>query len=72
MSMISYLRRVCAGGRALADIKKTGVVKVATFDSNPPFGSVDAKTHDIVRYDDIPLALSAHRTKPSTKSYLNC
>ena len=35
----------------LADIKKAGVVKVATFDSNPPFGSVDAKTHDIVGYD---------------------
>src|SRR5471032_2127642 len=35
----------------LADIKKAGVIKVATFDSNPPFGSVDAKTHDIVGYD---------------------
>ena len=29
----------------LADIKAAGVVKVATFDANPPFGSVDAKTH---------------------------
>ncbi|MCS5959723.1 hypothetical protein LNP74_02560 [Klebsiella pneumoniae subsp. pneumoniae] len=28
----------------LADIKAAGVVKVATFDANPPFGSVDAKT----------------------------
>ena len=27
----------------LADIKAAGVVKVATFDANPPFGSVDAK-----------------------------
>ncbi|MCZ3003886.1 transporter substrate-binding domain-containing protein, partial [Acinetobacter baumannii] len=35
----------------LSDIKKAGVIKVATFDSNPPFGSVDAKTHDIVGYD---------------------
>ncbi|BCQ33787.1 cysteine ABC transporter substrate-binding protein [Erwinia rhapontici] len=35
----------------LADIKKAGVVKVATFDANPPFGSVDAKTHEIVGYD---------------------
>ena len=26
----------------LADIKAAGVVKVATFDANPPFGSVDA------------------------------
>lgn len=35
----------------LADIKAAGVVKVATFDANPPFGSIDAKTHDIVGYD---------------------
>ena len=32
----------------LADIKAAGVVKVATFDANPPFGSVDANTHEIV------------------------
>ena len=32
----------------LADIKAAGVVKVATFDANPPFGSVDAKTHKIL------------------------
>ena len=31
----------------LADIKAAGVVKVATFDANPPFGSIDAKTHKI-------------------------
>ncbi len=35
----------------LADIKAAGVVKVATFDANPPFGSVDAKNHHIVGYD---------------------
>lgn len=35
----------------LADIQKAGVVKVATFDANPPFGSIDAKTHNIVGYD---------------------
>lgn len=35
----------------LADIKAAGVVKVATFDANPPFGSIDAKTHKIVGYD---------------------
>ena len=35
----------------LADIKAAGVVKVATFDANPPFGSIDTKTHDIVGYD---------------------
>ena len=35
----------------LADIKAAGVVKVATFDANPPFGSVDPQTHKIVGYD---------------------
>jgi len=35
----------------LAEIKKAGVVKVATFDANPPFGSIDPKTHNIVGYD---------------------
>ena len=35
----------------LADIKSAGVVKVATFDANPPFGAVDPKTHEIVGYD---------------------
>ena len=35
----------------LADIKAAGVVKVATFDANPPFGSVDPKTHQLVGYD---------------------
>ena len=35
----------------LEDIKKAGVLRVATFDSNPPFGSVDPKSHDIVGYD---------------------
>ncbi|MEJ2768435.1 ABC transporter substrate-binding protein [Mycetohabitans sp. B46] len=35
----------------LDDIKKAGVLRVATFDSNPPFGFVDAKTHHIVGLD---------------------
>lgn len=35
----------------LEDIRKAGVLKVATFDSNPPFGSVDPKTYNIVGYD---------------------
>lgn len=35
----------------LADIKAAGVVKVATFDANPPFGAIDAQTHNIVGYD---------------------
>lgn len=35
----------------LDDIKKAGVLRVATFDSNPPFGFVDPKTNRIVGLD---------------------
>lgn len=35
----------------LADIKKAGVVRAAVFDSNPPFGQIDEKTHELVGYD---------------------
>ncbi|AWH88831.1 ABC transporter substrate-binding protein [Limnobaculum parvum] len=35
----------------LDDIKKAGVVNIAVFDSNPPFGYVDPQTKKIVGYD---------------------
>ncbi|MBW7980975.1 ABC transporter substrate-binding protein [Enterobacillus tribolii] len=35
----------------LDDIQKAGVVKIAVFDSNPPFGFVDPQTHKLVGYD---------------------
>lgn len=35
----------------LDDIKKAGEVRVAVFDSNPPFGYVDPKTKKLVGYD---------------------
>lgn len=35
----------------LDDIKKAGVLKVAAFDANPPFGFVDAKSRKIVGLD---------------------
>jgi polar amino acid transport system substrate-binding protein len=35
----------------LDDIRKAGVLRVATFDSNPPFGFVDPKTNRIVGLD---------------------
>lgn len=35
----------------LDDIKKAGVLKVAAFDSNPPFGFVDPKTNKITGLD---------------------
>ncbi|MCT4704146.1 ABC transporter substrate-binding protein [Enterobacteriaceae bacterium H20N1] len=48
---LAGLGAAAAQADQLADIQKAGVVRVATFDANPPFGSVDAKTHDIVGYD---------------------
>lgn len=35
----------------LDDVHHAGVLRVAVFDSNPPFGLVDEKTHDLVGYD---------------------
>ena len=35
----------------LDDIRKAGVLRVATFDSNPPFGFVDPKSYQIVGLD---------------------
>ncbi|MGK2888395.1 MAG: ABC transporter substrate-binding protein [Candidatus Malihini olakiniferum] len=35
----------------LDDIQKVGVVKIAVFDSNPPFGFVDPHTKKLVGYD---------------------
>lgn len=45
------LASTAAHADRLADIKAAGEIKVATFDANPPFGSVDAKTHELVGYD---------------------
>lgn len=46
---------VLASGSAFADrlqdIKKAGVLRVATFDANPPFGFVDPKTRKIIGLD---------------------
>ncbi|KAA8998408.1 ABC transporter substrate-binding protein [Affinibrenneria salicis] len=35
----------------LDDIQKAGVVKIAVFDSNPPFGYIDAQSKKLVGYD---------------------
>jgi len=51
--LASLVLAAAAPARAdqLQDIKKAGVLRVATFDSNPPFGSVDPKSLSIVGYD---------------------
>lgn len=35
----------------LDDIKQAGVVRIAVFDSNPPFGYIDPQTKKLVGYD---------------------
>jgi len=35
----------------LDDIRKAGVLRAAVFDSNPPFGFIDEKTHALAGYD---------------------
>lgn len=52
---LALLALVSASGAASADqlddIRKAGVLRAAVFDANPPFGLVDARTHEIVGYD---------------------
>jgi polar amino acid transport system substrate-binding protein len=54
-SLLLALTLLGTAGHALADrlddIKKAGVLRVAAFDSNPPFGFLDAKTHQISGLD---------------------
>jgi polar amino acid transport system substrate-binding protein len=51
--LASFSLTAAAPARAdqLENIKAASVLRVATFDSNPPFGSVDSKSLDIVGYD---------------------
>ncbi|ADU72525.1 ABC transporter substrate-binding protein [Pantoea sp. At-9b] len=49
--LATLLVSAAASADQLADIKAAGVIKVATFDANPPFGSIDAKSHELVGYD---------------------
>ncbi|SQI44429.1 ABC transporter arginine-binding protein 1 precursor [Leminorella richardii] len=55
LSFVLAAGLVSTAGIAQADqldnIKKAGVINIAVFDSNPPFGYVDAKTKQIVGYD---------------------
>uniref|UniRef100_A0A8W7PG40 Solute-binding protein family 3/N-terminal domain-containing protein n=1 Tax=Anopheles coluzzii TaxID=1518534 RepID=A0A8W7PG40_ANOCL len=54
-SLLLALTLLGTAGHALADrlddIKKAGVLRVAAFDSNPPFGFLDAQTHQISGLD---------------------
>jgi len=53
-AMFAALALAAAGAAhadRLDDIKKAGVVRVATFDAYPPFGFVDAKSHQTIGLD---------------------
>lgn len=45
------LTSVVAQADRLDDIRRSGELRVATFDGNPPFGFVDAKTHQLEGLD---------------------
>ncbi|MFC7094434.1 ABC transporter substrate-binding protein [Jeongeupia naejangsanensis] len=60
----------------LDDIKKAGVLRVAVFDANPPFGFVDGKNKNIIGYDvDVANAIAKklgvkvelHPTNPANR-----
>lgn len=53
LSLLASLSAVSGFAHAdkLDDIQKAGVVRVAVFDSNPPFGYVDPQTKKLVGYD---------------------
>lgn len=51
LALMAALSIGAAHADRLDDIKKAGVLRVATFDSNPPFGFVDSKTKQITGLD---------------------
>ncbi|MFP1726832.1 ABC transporter substrate-binding protein [Lonsdalea quercina] len=53
LTLVAGLAAISGTAQAdkLADIHKSGVVKVAVFDSNPPFGYVDPESKKLVGYD---------------------
>ncbi len=50
---VALLLVVSGAARAdqLDDIRRSGVLRAAVFDSNPPFGFVEEKSHDVAGYD---------------------
>ncbi|AIU90315.1 ABC transporter substrate-binding protein [Pectobacterium brasiliense] len=53
VTLLAGLASVSGAAQAdkLDDIQKAGVVKIAVFDSNPPFGYVDPQSKKLVGYD---------------------
>lgn len=60
----------------LDDIKQAGVVRIAIFDSNPPFGFIDPQTKKLAGYDadianeiakDLGVKLELRPTNPANR-----
>lgn len=51
LSLLASLATGVAHADKLDDIQKAGVVRIAVFDSNPPFGYVDPQSKKLVGYD---------------------
>jgi ABC-type amino acid transport substrate-binding protein len=64
----SHLAVLVALADRLDDIQKAGVLRVAAFDSNPPFGYVDARSKQIVGLDvDYAKELEIVPTNPANR-----
>ena len=51
LASLTSLATGAAHADKLDDIKKAGVVRIAVFDSNPPFGYIDPQSKKLVGYD---------------------
>ncbi|PHM50341.1 ABC transporter substrate-binding protein [Xenorhabdus miraniensis] len=60
LALVSGLVSGVAKADKLDDIKKVGTVRIAVFDSNPPFGFIDPQTKKLAGYDvDIANAIAS-------------
>ncbi|MDC9612736.1 ABC transporter substrate-binding protein [Xenorhabdus khoisanae] len=60
LTLVSGLVSGVAKADKLDDIKKVGTVRIAVFDSNPPFGFIDPQTKKLAGYDvDIANAIAS-------------
>ncbi|MCC8465035.1 MULTISPECIES: ABC transporter substrate-binding protein [Photorhabdus] len=77
-ALLAGLTLVTGAAKAdkLDDIKKTGAVRIAVFDSNPPFGFIDPQTKKLAGYDvdianaianDLGVKLELRPTNPANR-----
>lgn len=77
-TLLAGLALVTGAAKAdkLDDIKKAGTVRIAVFDSNPPFGFIDPQTKKLAGYDvdianaianDLGVKLELRPTNPANR-----